>query len=203
MSEHGLHESALRAAISTDEPSIGHWWKAFNATTCYEAFPGGPDVSNDMHGTLNHIFLCGGIGHWMWKHLVGLTPATPGFAEVKIAPLIHDSVGPRSVGGQFLSPKGVISSTWKINGGAVALTVSLPVGVASATIVVPKPTKDGKPAASASVKLGGTVIWDGSKLVGKPEGIVSAADQAGGVAFTTTNGAFAFEGTATLVGPAL
>ena len=35
----GLHESALRTAISTEEPSIGYWWKRWNATTCYEAFP--------------------------------------------------------------------------------------------------------------------------------------------------------------------
>ena len=27
LSENGLHESALRTAINTDEPSIGHWWK--------------------------------------------------------------------------------------------------------------------------------------------------------------------------------
>ena len=68
--------------------------------------------------SLNHIFLCGGIGHWMWKHLVGITPAAPGFARATIAPRIHDSVGPRSVGGRFLSPKGVISSSWAIGPGA-------------------------------------------------------------------------------------
>lgn len=39
LSENGLHESALRTAINTEEPSIGHWWKKWNATTCYEAFP--------------------------------------------------------------------------------------------------------------------------------------------------------------------
>jgi len=33
LSENGLHESALRTAVTTDEPSIGHWWKKWNATT--------------------------------------------------------------------------------------------------------------------------------------------------------------------------
>ena len=110
--------------------------------------------------------------------------AAPGFAEVRLSPRIHDRVGPRSVDGKFLSPKGAISSRWWLTGagggGAVSLSVSLPVGVRAATIVVPKPTTDGKPAAAASVKLGGTVIWDGAKLIGKPAGILGAEDQPDG-----------------------
>ena len=147
--------------------------------------------------SLNHIFLCGGIGHWFWKHLVGITPAAPGFATVTIAPRIHDTVGPRSVGGQFLSPKGTIASSWRISGGhsadtTVRLSVRLPVGVGGATIVVPKPTKAGRPAATAYITLGGQRIWDGAKLLGTPAGILSAQDGRDGVAFTTTNGMFEF-----------
>jgi hypothetical protein len=133
----------------------------------------------------------------MWKHLVGLTPAAPGFAEVSLIPRIHDGVEPKAVGGEFLSPKGSISSSWKLNaGGKVSLSVSLPVGVGAATIVVPKPTKDGQPAAAATIKLGGSVVWDGAKLVGKPAGILSAKDQPGGIVLSTTNGDFDFESTA-------
>jgi alpha-L-rhamnosidase len=171
-------------------------WKKWNATTCYEAFPNTNNATNPS-GTLNHIFLCGGIGHWMWKHLVGLTPAAPGFAEVSLIPRVHDAVGPRAVAGDFLSPKGLISCAWKLGAaGTVSLSVRLPVGVGAATVVVPKPTAGGLPAAAASIKLGGTVIWDGAKLVGKPAGILSAEDQPGGVAFKTTNGAFEFESAA-------
>ena len=194
LSENGLHETALRAAINTEEPSIGHWWEKWNATTCYEAFPATNNATN-THGSLNHIFLCGGIGHWMWKHLVGLTPATPGFATVTLNPRIHDSVGPRSVVGQFLSPKGMITSSWKISGAAadfVELSVSLPVGVQTATIVVPKPTKDGIASTAASITLGGKQIWDGTKLVGTHAGILSAKDERKGIVFGTTNGVFDF-----------
>lgn len=157
---------------------------------------------------------------WMWKHLVGLTPAAPGFAEVSLIPRTHDSVGPKRVGGQFLSPRGVISSSWTLSAGVVSLSVSLPVGVGAATIVVrsrstafyqsccigirtkgseckqvPKPTTDGKPATAASIKLGGVLVWDGAKLVGKPAGILSAEDGIDGVTFKTENGAFDFEST--------
>ena len=48
------------------------------------------------------IFLCGGIGEWMWKHLVGLKPAAPAFAEVVVAPKVHPKYGPSSVTGDFL-----------------------------------------------------------------------------------------------------
>ena len=147
-------------------------------------------------GTLNHIFLCGGIGHWYWKHLVGLTPTSPGFATVQIAPKIHDSLGPKSVGGDYLSSSGLISSKWKVSSSGVSLDVSLPVGVGSATIVVPKPMSGGKAAASAVVKAHGTIVWDGTKLVGTPAGITSAKDMPEGVAFETTNGVFAFESSA-------
>ena len=194
LSENGLHETALRTAISTDEPSIGYWWKKWNATTCYEAFPAENSPDNRQR-SLNHIFLCGGIGHWMWKHLVGLTPTSPGFATVSLNPLVHDSVGPRSVSGQFLSPKGIISSSWNItdvNVGVVKLSVSLPVGVQSATIVVPKPTKQGVPSAAALVYLGGQNIWDGTKLVRQSVGILHARDGKEGVIFETTNGVFEF-----------
>eukprot|EP01052_Picozoa_sp_SAG31_P054831 SAG31_NODE_14807_length_786_cov_1.783115_1_plen_97_part_10 len=97
--------------------------------------------------------------------MVGLQPASPGFAEVVVAPKIHDSLGPRSVGGEFLSPKGLISSKWMVmrgsGGGAagVALSVTLPIGVKAATIVVPKPMAAGKPTTTAVVvKLGGRVV---------------------------------------------
>lgn len=199
LSENGLHETALRTAINTNQPSIGHWWKAFNATTCYESFWASPNVTpGTAQLSLNHIFLCGGIGHWMWKHLVGITPGSSGFATVSLRPRIHDSIGPRSVGGQFLSPKGMITSSWRTSGkgSAVELSVNLPIGVEGGTIVVPKPTKDGVPSSIASVTLEGLEIWDGNKLVGNSTGIRGAWDSEEGVVFNTTNGKFEFVSTA-------
>ena len=48
LSENGVHEAALRTAINTEEPSIGYWWKRWNATTCYEAFPAANDASSEF-----------------------------------------------------------------------------------------------------------------------------------------------------------
>jgi hypothetical protein len=127
---------------------------------------------------------------------VGLTPSAPGFAEVSLIPKVHDTLGPKSVSGQYLSPKGIIASSWKLSAQGVSLSVSLPIGVSAATIVVPKPPHHGKPSATAVIKLRGVTIWDGNTLVGKPPGILNAVDVQSGVQFMTTNGVFDFESNA-------
>lgn len=202
LSDNGLHETALRTAMGTQEPSWGHWWKAWNATTCYEAFPNNPFPSqqNEPHGigTLNHIFLCGGIGHWMWKSLAGIIPAMPGFVNTTVMPRIHATLGPRGVSGDFLSPQGKISSSWRLDHGVVSFNVSLPVGVQAATLVVPKPPLPSsddkrKPVARTVVTEHGRVVWDGEKLVGNHPGLESGTDGPEGVAFAASNGMYVFE----------
>ena len=169
-----------------------------------EAWPGGESGPSGPpgKGTKNHIFLCGGIGEWMWKHLVGLTPTTPGFAEVTVAPKVHPKYGPRTVAGDFLSVSGPISSAWRISshGASVGVNVSLPVGVRRATIKVPhsfvNDGNDYKPAAATVVTEGGAVVWDGKGLVGTHPGVTSATDVGDAVAFEVANGAFSFTSTA-------
>ena len=141
LSDNGLHETALRTATTTTAPSWGYWWSR-NSSTCWESWPLG---SGHGSGTVNHIFLCGGVAEWMWKHLVGLTATAPQFAEVDVHPKVHPDVGPSSASGSFLSPRGTISSAWNLtNGGvgstaSVMLALSLPVGIEKATVTVPKP----------------------------------------------------------------
>lgn len=184
LSEHGLHSTALQAATSVQEPSWG-WWFAQGSTTCWEQFPA-------AGGTRNHIFLCGGIGHWMWKHLVGLDRTSPGFATVKIAPKIDDTYGPKSTSGEFLSPRGLIKSSWTL-GSTFSLDVTLPVGVQAATITVPAP-----PVPSAqqqlTVTLNGKPIWKEGKFEAQP-GCKSGKETKEGpdaVVFECSNGILSF-----------
>lgn len=147
LSENGLHETALRTATTTTAPSWGFWW-ARNSSTCWESWP---LATGHGHGTVNHIFLCGGVGEWMWKYLVGVTPKAPGFRQVQVHPRVHP-IGPASLAGSYHSAAGVIDSAWRLteHGSAVELNTSLPLGVASATIVVPKPFVAG-PGANGTV----------------------------------------------------
>ena len=50
----------------------------------------------------------------MWKHLVGLTAAAPAFAEVALRPRVHPALGPAAVSGAYLSPRGAVSSAWRV-----------------------------------------------------------------------------------------
>ena len=97
-------------------------------------------VSGNAHDS---IFLCGGVGEWFWKKLVGLTPTSSGFSTVNIKPQLDVDHGPRFLKGVYSSANGVISSSWSISTGVqdanVSLSVTLPVGVHAAEIVVPKP----------------------------------------------------------------
>ena len=143
LSENGQHETALRVATGTDEPSWGYWLTQ-NATTCWESWPKVSTVDVPKNGqSFNHIFLCGGVSEWMWKHLAGLTPVAPGFAEVRVAPRVHPTQGPAAASAAFRSRAGNITSSWRLpaadGGRTVALNVSLPIGVRRATVVVPKP----------------------------------------------------------------
>ena len=110
-----------------------------------------------------------------------------------IIPRIHDTVGPRAVRGEFLSPRGRILSSWRVDhGGSVSLNVSLPIGVQAVTILVPYPMFDGM-AVPGVIKEHGALIWDGQASVGKHAGIAHAVAREDGVAFVASNGDYAFE----------
>lgn len=154
LSTNGLHETALRTATQTSAPSWGFWWNR-NSSTCWESWP--LDAGHGA-GTVNHIFLCGGVAEWMWKHLIGLTATAPQFAAVDVHPKVHPGIGPSSASGTFVSPRGPISIVWNLSTGVVAgsdvaLNVSLPMGVERATVTVPKPfASEPVPAATMCAK---------------------------------------------------
>lgn len=200
LSSNGKHDSALRMATQTAEPSWGFWWSQ-NATTCWENWPGSngyPDPNwkpGESTGTRNHIFLCGGLVEWYWKHLVGLTPTRAAFATVRFAPKVRAAPGPSSLDAEYQSVRGIITSSWSLEDGGkqVKLDVTLPIGVQNGVVAVPKPfTSAAVQATRAKVYESGTLIWDGIKMVAKVDGIFDAHDEAEGVEFNVSNGAFSF-----------
>jgi len=73
LSQEGEHDTALKLALQTTEPSWGYWIEN-GATTCWENWSGVADPSHPPTPTHNHIFLCGGIGEWMYEYLGGIRP---------------------------------------------------------------------------------------------------------------------------------
>ena len=121
-----------------------------------------------------------GFGEWLWKHVVGLQPTAPAFANVSVAPLIEFADGPASASGSLLTARGLIMVAWNISlaRDRIQLTVNLPVGVQHAVVAVPAPfIKNGTQATpqDCTVLESGAVLWNRTAVNSKywPEGVLS------------------------------
>lgn len=138
LSENGEHDVALRLALEESWPSWGFWLHGnetlgVSGGTCWESWLG-----DDTH---NHIFLCGGLGEWLYSALAGIVPVGPGFSQLRIAPRISRTEGPSSVNASVQTVRGVVRSHWvrgdlTASGLIVQLAVTVPVG-ATAEVTLP------------------------------------------------------------------
>eukprot|EP00035_Acanthoeca_spectabilis_P005666 m.116217 g.116217 ORF g.116217 m.116217 type:complete len:1058 (-) comp13125_c0_seq1:126-3299(-) len=161
------HEVALAVATQRSFPGWGSWIER-GATTCWEdwdGIQGPPHPGNKQHPinppTHNHIFLCGGLGEWMYRSLGGIAPTSPGYGTVAIAPQISPTRDPASVNSSVQTVRGKVTSNWTrhdtagcVNGRTpvVSLRVAVPVG-ALGSIAVPLL---GRP--QSSLSLDGAVL---------------------------------------------
>ena len=174
------HEVALAVASQTTFPSWGYWIGQ-GATTCWESWTGVQDGSHPGNGnnainppTHNHIFLCGGVGEWMYRSLGGIAPATPGYGVVTIAPQVSQTEGPSAVNASVSTIRGVVESRWirhphslcrlsaeqrgALVGTVFELHVHVPVG-SRAKVTVPLLHSD---PASATLLETDALLWSGS-----------------------------------------
>lgn len=183
LSSEGHHDTALQLALQTSEPSWGYWLSQ-GATTCWESWTGVAGPSHPPTPTRNHIFLCGGVGEWMYEHLGGVTSLGNGYEKVSIQPSISKSLGPTSVNMTVTTVRGPISSHWtrmastdahpSTGAGSPFLEVSvaLPIGVSLATVHIPLLGAD---ASTVQLQLNGKhMLWSvGKAAEAPPRGIVS------------------------------
>lgn len=106
------HDVALQVASQESYPGWGYW-VGQGATTCWESWKGVQDPSHPgVPGrplnppTHNHIFLCGGVGEWMYRSLGGISPTSAGYATVKIAPQISPKLDPASANASVSTVRG-------------------------------------------------------------------------------------------------
>ena len=166
LSEEGKHDTALQVALQTSEPSWGHWISQ-GATTCWENWSGFADDAHPPTPTHNHIFLCGGVGEWMYEYLGGIRPTAPGYETVSIKPAISKTVGPSSVNMTLSTVRGRITSHWtRYLNGTTQLKVEVPVGVIHATLELPLLGRD---PSEVKVDLNGKTIWDRESSSQEPQ----------------------------------
>jgi len=195
LSANGLHEDAMKIATQDTYPSYG-WWIANGATTCWENYEGWPDPEHPPTPTHNHIFLCGGAGEWMYRSVLGIEPAAPGWKKVTVQPLILAD-GPASATGTMATIVGEVAVAWTradASGRGVAsspaaakLEVTIPAG---ATAIVTVPVAE---STTTTITESGKTVWAQGKFVSGATGVTESKEQVlNAVTFEVESGSYAF-----------
>jgi alpha-L-rhamnosidase len=131
LSDNGRPDLAYRLATQTTYPSWGYMISK-GATTIWELWNG--DTADAGMNSRNIVMLIGDLNIWLHEYLGGIRPATPGFKQIIIAPVI---VGDLTwVKDDYDSIRGRISSEWRRSDGQFDLRVSIPANT-SATVYLP------------------------------------------------------------------
>jgi hypothetical protein len=146
LAEFGRHDVLYDIVSRTDMGSYG-----FIINNGWTAMPEAWDANTGA--SMNHCML-GHIQQWFLGSLAGIRPepVAPGFARFIIAP---EPVGRLTwARGEYRSVRGRIASAWRIAGGRLSLSVTIPPNT-TAMVFVPSPKPEavlesGKPAATAS-----------------------------------------------------
>ncbi|MFG2635431.1 family 78 glycoside hydrolase catalytic domain [Streptomyces sp. NPDC048362] len=133
--EHGHTDTAYRVLMQRGFPGWGYMID-LGATTIWERWDGiRADGSFNDPGmnSFNHYGL-GSVGDFLYRHVGGLAPASPGYASLRVAP--RPGGGLTSADTTYDTPYGTAASSWSIAGTRLTLRVTVPVGT-YATVTVP------------------------------------------------------------------
>jgi alpha-L-rhamnosidase len=115
LSDYGHADLAYRVATRTDEPGWGFWLKNGHKTL-FEAW--GLDARSRDH----HYFAS--ISDWFRQRLGGLRPGAPGYRVVLVRPTIPKGLDWAEA--TMETPQGKARSAWRIEGGKLRMTVTIP-----------------------------------------------------------------------------
>ncbi|WP_139956525.1 glycoside hydrolase family 78 protein [Flavicella sediminum] len=114
------------------------WFYSINqgATTMWErwnSFSKKDGFNPQSMNSLNH-YAYGAIGQWMYERIAGLSPLSPGYKKIKIAPVLNERL--TSASASVETSFGEALSSWKIEEGIFYLEVVIPPNT-SAEIYIP------------------------------------------------------------------
>ena len=155
LTDNGRADLAYEIATQPTYPGWGYMVSK-GATTVWELWNG--DTADPAMNSGNHVMQIGDLGVWMYEYLAGIRPdpANPGFRHILIHPYPAGDL--TFVKASHESLYGKIATSWKRDGGAFTLEVSIPPNT-SATVWLPAKdaasvTESGHPVARArSVKF--------------------------------------------------
>lgn len=159
LSRFGYNDLAYKLLLQKTYPS---WLYpvTMGATTIWERWDGiRPDSTFENAGmnSFNH-YAYGAIGDWMYKVMVGLDAATPGYKIIKIAPQPGEGITYAKASYETLY--GQVASGWSIENGSIRVDIKVP---ANTTAEVTLPKSGGK-----QVMEGGSPL-SGVKAISKME----------------------------------
>lgn len=164
LAAHGYADVAYQVLLQPDFPGWGYMI-GHGATTVWERWDGiKPDGSFNDPGmnSFNHYGL-GSVGDFLYRSVGGLSPASPGYASLLVAP--RPGGGLTSAKSAYETPYGTAVSDWSISGGKLTLRVTVPVG-SSATVKVPtsQPGSVGAPPEAVPSSAGSYFVPAGSYM---------------------------------------
>ncbi|MGW0704472.1 family 78 glycoside hydrolase catalytic domain [Streptomyces sp. NPDC002643] len=122
--EAGHPDIAYRVLLQTTTPS---WLSQveLGATTTWETWEGYKD--GNPTASHNH-YAFGSVAAFLQEYVAGLSPAAPGYARIRVAPVIGGGLTSASVSVE--TPYGRAASAWELQpDGTVSLSVTVPAGV--------------------------------------------------------------------------
>ena len=122
----GHADVAFELLLQTNPPSWLHQIER-GATTIWETWNGYDDDgrARDSH---NH-YAFGSVAGWLRQSLLGITPVSPGYRRIRIAPLIGGGI--EWAEGTLETPFGRLGTKWSISPAGGRLEVTLPAGTES------------------------------------------------------------------------
>jgi alpha-L-rhamnosidase len=135
LASHGHADTAYEVLLQEDFPGWGYM-QSRGATTIWERWDGiRPDGTFNDPGmnSFNHYGL-GSVGDFLYRQVAGLSPASPGYGSLRIAPQPGGDL--TSASATYETPYGKAASAWSRSGTRVTLKVTVPAGT-WATVVVP------------------------------------------------------------------
>ncbi|HSZ38348.1 MAG TPA: family 78 glycoside hydrolase catalytic domain [Trebonia sp.] len=133
--EYGRADVAYRVLERDSAPSWRHMTDN-GATTIWERWDGWTaerGFQSPHMNSFNHYAL-GSVGEWLYRFVLGIEPAEPGFGRVLLRP--HPGGSLTRVSGGYRSVRGTIETGWARDGGEFRLRVSVPPGM-RASVRVP------------------------------------------------------------------
>ncbi|NLX24163.1 MAG: family 78 glycoside hydrolase catalytic domain [Phycisphaerae bacterium] len=150
----GRNDVAYRLINNRTIPSWGYTIDQ-GGTTIWERWDGYVEGRGYQDPGMNSFchYAIGAVGEWMYRVILGIAPdeETLAYKHVLIEP--RPGGGLSWARGHYDSIRGRIASEWRVEGGSIAMTVSIPANV-SATVRVPTSnptgvTEGGQPATQA------------------------------------------------------